>query len=108
MSTLHTELTLYNKSDNRFARNKEGGRSVKRLIRRNIDGGKPTPSSGVFESSSSDLGGKIPNPLLTTNSFSCKVRGDIVRGAEDCPDDGRVRATARDAVITLAIDAFCH
>lgn len=81
---------------------------MNRLIRRKIDGGKPAPSRGDFESISSDFRGKIPKALETTCSFSCKVRGDIVRGAEDCPEDGRVRATANDEVITLAIDAFRH
>ena len=54
------KLTLYNISDNRLARNIEGGISVNRLIRRKIDGGKPAPSSRDFESTSSDFGGKIP------------------------------------------------
>jgi hypothetical protein len=82
--------------------------SVNRLIRRKMDGGKPAPSRGDFEYNPSDFGGKIPKALETKDSFSCKVRGDMVRGADDCPEDGRVRATANDDVITPAIDAFRH
>ena len=78
------------------------------LMRKKIDGGKPAPSSGDFASISSDFRGRIPKALETASSFSCKVRGDIVRGAAAFPDDGRVRATANDEVITLAIDAFRH
>jgi hypothetical protein len=103
---LQTKLTLYNISDNLLARNMDGGISVNRLIRRKIDGGKPAPSSGDFESTSSDFGGKIPKAFETTYSFSRTVRGDTVRGANDCPKDGKVRATANDEVITLAIEAF--
>ena len=78
------------------------------LIRRNIDGGKPAPSRGDVESNSSDFGGKIPSPFETITDFSWTVWGDIVRGPGDWPEDGRVRATANDEVITLAIEAFRH
>ncbi len=80
--------------------------SVNRLMRKKIDGGNPAPSSGDLASISSDFRGKMLNAFETANSFSCNVRGDMVRGADACPDEGRVRATANDEVITLAIDAF--
>ena len=81
---------------------------MNRLIRRKIDGGKPAPSRGDDASNSSDFGGNIPNPFDTTNDFSCNVRGDTVRGPDDWPEEGKVRATANDEVITLAIEAFRH
>ena len=102
------KLTLYKNRENRFARSKEGGMSVNRLIRRKIDGGKPGPSKGEVESSDSDFGGKIPKALETADSFSRIILGDMVNGDDDCPEDGRVRATSNDEVITLAIDAFRH
>lgn len=96
---------MYKNSDSRFARNMEGGRSVNRLMRRKIDGGKPVPSRCNLECIPSDFGGKMPNALDTMDSFSWTALGFIFKGVGD-PEEGRMRATAKDEVITLAIDAF--